>query len=100
MAEKSKSRLLEMGLKGDYNLKSYPIPHTVSPTEIADALSFLGEVLPADDSFRITLKDPTSLSVKELKAAIRKAGKSSKTVGFTEKEDFVKLLQDIRDGKA
>eukprot|EP00529_Nitzschia_sp_RCC80_P026650 CAMPEP_0113486568 /NCGR_PEP_ID=MMETSP0014_2-20120614/25063_1 /TAXON_ID=2857 /ORGANISM="Nitzschia sp." /LENGTH=282 /DNA_ID=CAMNT_0000380243 /DNA_START=204 /DNA_END=1052 /DNA_ORIENTATION=- /assembly_acc=CAM_ASM_000159 len=100
MAEKTKAILHEKGLSGDYTIKSYPIPHTVSPTEIADALSFLGDVLPADDSFRITLKDPKSMSVKELKAAIRKAGKSSKTVGFSEKADFVKLLEDIREGRA
>jgi lysophospholipase II len=99
MAEKTKTLLREKGLTS-YTLKSYPIPHTVSPVEIRDALVFLGEVLPADDSCRITLKDPNSMSVKELKAAIRKSGKSSKTAGFTEKSEFARLLQDIRDGKA
>ena len=96
MAEKTKSKLSEMGLK-DYTLKSYPIPHTVSPSELKDAMGFLNKVLPLDKSIKVTLKDPKSMSVKELKAVIRKAGLSS--LGFMEKSEFVQLVQDHRDGK-
>ncbi len=99
MAAKTKAKLAELGLKADYTLQSYPIPHTVSPQELRDALAFLGKVLPPDDTCRVQLKDPSAMSVKELKAAIAKAGLGSKAVGLMEKSDFVKLLQDHRDGK-
>ena len=39
------------------------------------------------------------MSVKELKAAIRKAGLASKAVGLMEKSEFIKLAQDHRAGK-
>ena len=96
MAEKTKSKLTERGLK-NYSLNPYPIPHTVSPSELGDAMMFLKEVLPYDESIKITLKDPKDMSVKELKAAIRKAGLNS--VGLMEKPEFIKLVQDYRDGK-
>jgi len=96
MAEKTKSKLTEMGVK-NYSLNSYPIPHTVSPSELGDAMKFLKEVLPFDESIKVTLKDPKDMSVKELKAAIRKAGLSA--VGLMEKSEFIKLVQDYRDGK-
>ena len=44
------------------------------------------------------MKDPSEMSVKELKAAIRKAGIGSKAVGLMEKSEFVKLVKDHRDG--
>ncbi len=97
MAEKTKSKLTEMGVK-NYSLNSYPIPHTVSPSELGDAMMFLKEVLPDDPSIKITLKDPKEMSIKELKAAIRKAGLSTR--GLMEKSEFIKLVQDYRDGKA
>jgi len=96
MAQKTKSKLTELGVK-DYSLNSYPIPHTVSPVELRDAMKFLEKVLPFDVSIKITLKDPKDMSVKELKAAIRKAGLSA--VGLMEKSEFIKLVQDHRDGK-
>mmetsp|Transcript_22509 Transcript_22509/g.62675 ORF Transcript_22509/g.62675 Transcript_22509/m.62675 type:complete len:161 (-) Transcript_22509:719-1201(-) len=96
MAEKTKSILTERGVK-NYNLSSYPIPHTVSPSELGDALGFLKKVLPFDESIKVALKDPKEMSVKELKAAIRKAGLS--TLGLMEKSEFIKLIQDHRDGK-
>ena len=96
MAEKTKFMLTKMGLE-NYDLNSYPIPHTVSPSEIGDAMKFLMKVLPFDESMKITLKDPKTMSVKELKAAIRKAGLNA--LGLMEKSEFVKLVQDHRDGK-
>eukprot|EP00934_Nitzschia_sp_Nitz4_P007812 Nitzschia sp. Nitz4//scaffold135_size62275//46161//47388//NITZ4_006356-RA/size62275-snap-gene-0.56-mRNA-1//1//CDS//3329535581//7802//frame0 len=98
MAEKTKSTLTEMGVK-DYSLNTYPIPHSVSPKEIADVLQFLVKVLPPDESCKITLKDPKEMSVKELKAAINKAGLGSKAVGLMEKSEFIKLVEDHRAGK-
>jgi lysophospholipase-2 len=95
MADKTKQALAEKGVK-NYSLHSYAIGHTVSPQEIGDVLSFFKTVLPPDDTCRIPLQDPATMSVKQLKAAIRRAGIQSQAVGFYEKSEFIKLLQDQR----
>ena len=48
-------------------------------------MQFLAKTLPPDDSCKIKLKDPKDMSIKELKAAIRKAGLGSKAVGLMER---------------
>jgi lysophospholipase II len=97
--QKTKQHILNKGLQADkYLTKSYPIAHTVSMPEIADVLQFLKQVLPNDETCRIVVKDPTEMSVKELKAAIRRAGLQQKAVGLMEKSEFVRLLQDHRSG--
>jgi lysophospholipase-2 len=98
MAEKTKQTVTSLGVE-DYTLETFPIPHSVSPPELQKVLAFISKVLPPDESFKVQVKDPKDMSVKELKAAIRKAGLGSKAVGFMEKSEFVKLLQDYRDGK-
>jgi lysophospholipase II len=98
MAEKTKAKITAMGATS-YTLKSYPIQHTVSPDEVAEVKRFLEKVLPPDDTCKVKVKEPSEMSVKELKAAIRQANLSSKAVGFMEKTEFVKLLQDHRAGK-
>jgi len=82
-----------------YELKSYQgMQHTVIPQEIQDWMKFCLTVLPPDGhGFKVTLKDPSQMSVKELKEAIRNAGLGSKAVGLMEKSEFVKLLQDHRN---
>mmetsp|Transcript_21091 Transcript_21091/g.58668 ORF Transcript_21091/g.58668 Transcript_21091/m.58668 type:complete len:235 (-) Transcript_21091:171-875(-) len=97
-AQKTQKRLQDAGLT-NYELKAYPIQHSVSPSEIADVLKFIQKVLPPDDTCTIKLKDPSEMSVKELKAAIRKAGLASKAIGFMEKREFIQLLQNHRAGK-
>lgn len=98
MAQKTKQRLTEAGIE-DYTLKTYPIPHSVSPEELLGMMQFIAKVLPPDDSCRIKLKDPREMSVKELKAAIKSAGLGSKAVGLMEKSEFIKLVEDHRAGK-
>jgi lysophospholipase II len=83
----------------NYELKTFPIQHTVSTEEIQVVEQFLLKHLPPDDSCKITVKEPRDMSVKELKAAIKKAGLSNKAVGFMEKSEFVQLLQNHRNGK-
>ena len=95
MAEKSKERLASMGVE-DYTLESFPIPHSISPQELQKVLAFVQKVLPPDDTCTIKLKDPKEMSIKELKVAIRKAGLS--TTGLFEKSEFIKLLEDHRNG--
>ena len=98
LAQKSKIKVQEVGCTS-YTIQSYPIAHTVDKKEIADVLKFLKERLPPDETFQIKLKDVTDMSVKELREAIKKAGLSHKAIGLMEKSEFVRLLQDYRDGK-
>jgi lysophospholipase-2 len=99
MAHKSKETVMEKGaLK--YELKTYPgLVHSVNPEEIQHVKEFLEGVLPSDKECQVKLKDPSEMSVKELRAAIRKAGLGSKAVGLMEKSEFIKLVRDHRDGK-
>ena len=99
-AQRSREVVVKEKGATNYELKAYPgVQHTVSQPELADVKTFLQKILPADDTCKITLKDPSDMSVKELKAAIRKAGLTSKAVGFMEKSEFAKLLGDYRNGK-
>jgi lysophospholipase II len=98
LAQKTGDKVRGRGVKS-YTVKSYPIGHTVSMEELGDVLTFLKGILPTDDTCKITLKDPSEMSIKELKAAIRKNGLSRKAVGLMEKHEFVRLLQDHRAGK-
>ena len=99
MAHKSKELVTAKGAL-NYELKTYPgLVHSVSPEEIQHVKEFLEGALPSDKECRVTLKDPSEMSVKELRAAIRKAGLGSKAVGLMEKSEFVKLVKDHREGK-
>jgi lysophospholipase-2 len=84
----------------NYTLKTYPgLAHSINPQEISDVLSFLQQVLPPGGEFKVKLKEPSEMSIKELKAAISKAGLGRLAVGLMEKREFVELLQNHRDGK-
>lgn len=102
MAVAKKSQDIVTGSKGatNYEFKAYPgLQHSVNIQELADARAFLQKVLPPDDTCKIQLKDPTEMSVKELRAAIKKAGLSQQAVGLMEKHEFVTLLKNHREGK-
>ena len=99
LAGMSKTMLEKKGVS-NYTIKSYPgMMHSACPEEIQDVLDFIKEKLPPNDDFCIKPKDPTEMSIKELKGAVRDAGLSSRAVGFMEKSEFVRLLQDHRNGK-
>jgi lysophospholipase II len=98
LAQKSKMKVQDVGCT-NYTIRSYPVAHTVDTKELADVLQFLKERLPNDATYNIKVKSAQEMSVKELREAIRKAGLSHKAVGLMEKSDFVRLLQDHRDGK-
>ena len=98
MADKSKAVVEEKGAT-DYTYRKYPIGHTVSMDELRDVLNFIKEKLPPDETCKIKLKDPSKMSVKELKAVIRKSGLQSKAIGLMEKSEFIKLVADYREGK-
>ena len=99
LAQLTQKTLTDVKGAKNYQLKTYPVQHTVSMEEIAEMEKFLQQILPPDESCRIRVKDPKEMSIKELKAAIKKAGLSNKAVGFMEKSEFIRLLQDHRDGK-
>lgn len=61
---------------------------------IRDVLSFLQRILPHDAEHLVPLPNPAEMSIKELKAAIKEAGLTSKATGFAEKFEFVQLLQE------
>lgn len=84
----------------DYQLVTYPnLAHSISPKELSDVLVFIQKVLPPDDNYKIQMKDPMDMSVKELKSAIAKAGLGRLALGFSEKGEFIELLKNHRDGK-
>jgi len=104
MAKRSKEVLINDKGATSYELKTYKgLVHSVNPAEVQDVLSFLNTVLPAEGedkaSWLITVKEAKDMSVKELRGAIRKAGLERNAVGFMENSEFVRLVQDYRDGK-
>ena len=77
----------------NYNLKSYVgLGHSLNNQVIDDVIQFLKSILPFDSSLVILPKQPSEMSIKELKLAIRNLGLGSKAVGFFEKIEFVHLL--------
>jgi lysophospholipase-2 len=96
MANKSMELLKSRGVT-NYTVKSYPMQHTVIPSELKDALDFFQQILPPDNSIHVKVKDPSEMSVKELKEAIRQAGLGHKALGLTEKSEFVQLLKKHRE---
>jgi lysophospholipase-2 len=92
-AVKTKNYVEGQGFR-NYVLKNYSgMAHSVCPEEVADASAFIRRVLPDDPAFVVKAKDPSEMSVKELKKAIQKAGLSSQCTGFTEKHEFVSALK-------
>ncbi len=97
-AKKTKAHVEGLGFKG-YELKEYPgMQHSACPEEIQYALDFLKRCLVDDPSLALKAKDPSEMTVKELKKAIAAAGLNSKTLGFNEKSEFVNLLTAHREG--
>ena len=81
----------------DYDLRSYAgLGHSLSQEEIQHAMAFIAKLLPFNSDLAIPAKDPSDMSVKELKAAIANAGLQAQARGFCEKSEYVKLLLDHR----
>ncbi len=66
---------------------------------LQDASEFFGKILPHSAEYVIKPKEPRSMSVKELKEAIRDNGLNSKANGFSEKSEFVQLLTEYYASK-
>jgi len=80
-----------------YELRTHPnVGHTVSPGMLAQAQAFLQRVLPDAPDLACKPKAPADMSVKELKEAVKRAGLAARAVGFSEKREFVALLEEHR----
>jgi hypothetical protein len=78
-----------------YQFRSYPgVGHTVTPDELTHIKAFIQSTIPDDPAYLLKPKDPSEMSVKELREAIKKRGLGHKAVGLTEKSEFVQLLKD------
>lgn len=94
-ATKSQKRLQESGVV-QYDLRMYPgVGHSLSMDIINVASTFFAKHLSHNPEFVVKPCHPRFLSVKELREAIRTNGLSNKAVGFTEKSDFVNLLESF-----
>jgi lysophospholipase-2 len=94
MAEKTRNVLTGEHNVSNYTFKTYPMNHEVIPEEMQEVVSFFSTILPSSDECFFKAKEPSAMSIKELKAAIRGAGLGNQAVGLLEKTDFVKLLED------
>ena len=94
----------EMGGRGDlYEVKTYAgLDHSVSMQELDDAAAFLRRVVPpfvSEDSSVGTegeaseIGDPATMSVRQLRDAIRRAGLENEARGMFEKSELVDLLK-------
>ena len=87
VAEKTRLALIEKGHVDTYSFKTYKgMAHSACTQEMADVVSFLSEVLP----HQVEQKDPTVMSVKELKAAL--LAKGIDPTKFVEKSELVAEL--------
>ena len=99
MAQKTQMALQAIGVS-NYKLKSYDgLQHSLNPLEIQDVQNFLLEKIPPDSSQCIAVKDPSEMSIKELKRAIKNAGLGSRALGLMEKSEYVNLLKEFRSNK-
>lgn len=95
-AEKTKDEVTRQGAT-DYTLRSYTgLGHSLNQEEINHAMAFLVQQLPFAADLAIPVKDPSEMSVKELKTAINNAGLQRQAVGLCEKSEFVKLIVEHR----
>eukprot|EP00804_Cyclotella_cryptica_P009020 CCRYP_003130-RA/>CCRYP_003130-RA protein AED:0.08 eAED:0.08 QI:61/-1/1/1/-1/1/1/155/277 len=89
----------DMGVRDDdlYQVKIYPgLEHSVSMEELDDVVRFLERVIPPleenDACDARVMADPTLMSVRELREAVKRAGLEEKARGIFEKSELVDLL--------
>ncbi len=93
-AEKTKSHLISLGMT-NYVLNPHSgLQHSINEKVLDQAREFILKYIPYDKDLAIPPKDPATMSVKELKIAVRERGLANKAIGFTEKSEFVALLKE------
>lgn len=97
-----KQMLAKQGISSSYVLKSYDrLEHSINNDVLRDVWAFLQQRLPAGPEHVGRMMPPppkpfAEMSVKELKAAVAEAAGGSlraQAVGFSEKREFVELLE-------
>jgi hypothetical protein len=92
---KGRDHLLSHGLQS-YHLQSYRgVGHSVSMEIVRDAAAIFADQLPHSDTHIVPPPSPRTMSVKELKEAIRDHGLTQKAVGLTEKAELVEVVEDF-----
>ncbi|KAL7549916.1 hypothetical protein ACHAWF_015417 [Thalassiosira exigua] len=103
-AELSRARVSELakemgGDGGLYSVKTYPgLDHSVSMEELDDVVSFLRRVVPPVTESDVDVNteggcvNPSQMSTRELRDAIRRAGLDREAKGMLEKSELVDLL--------
>jgi hypothetical protein len=84
----------------NYTLKGYPgVAHTLSIDMIQDAKQFLLDCLPPvtpEDprfaDFNVKPKSPREMSMKEIKEFVKDNRLQAKTLGMSEKSEFIQLI--------
>ena len=98
-AIQTKDAIISRGAK-NYELKTYSrLGHGINQELLEYAQNYISRVLIDDPSLALKPKEFSEMSVKELKIAIRNYGLASQALGFSEKNEFVKLLEDYRTSK-
>jgi len=94
MAVKTHKVMIQKGAT-NYQLKKYPdVQHTIITDEIRDVESFLANILPYDEKIRIRPKDPSKMTVKELRSLIQNLGLQYQANGLREKYELIRLVKD------
>jgi hypothetical protein len=85
----------------NYELKTYSrLGHGINQELLEYAQQFISKCLIDDPSLALKQKEFSEMSVKELKIAIRNYGLGSQALGFSEKNEFVKLLEEYRASRS
>ena len=80
-----------------YELKTYSrLGHGINHELLEYAQQFIAKSLIDDPTLALKMKEFSEMSVKELKIAIRNYGLGSKALGFSEKIEFVQLLEEYK----
>ena len=88
-------QLLKAKGNTECSFKTYPgLPHSINQAVLTDVNAFLKRCLAKDETKCVAQKHPASMSVKELKVAIKEAGLERRAVGLSEKQELVDLLKD------
>lgn len=91
------------GKKESYEVKLYSgLDHSVSMDELDDVVTFLRRVLPPTETSApndAVIGDPSVMSVRQLRGAIKQAGLEEQAKGMFEKSELINLLQQYLNQK-
>jgi predicted esterase len=99
-AIQTRNAIISRGIK-NYELKTYDkLGHGINQELLEYAQQFISKILIDDPSLALKPKEFSEMSVKELKIAIRNYNLGQQALGFSEKNEFVKLLEEYRASRS